>query len=660
MIHADRSNRKPRTPILIPVLAAAILLAGGVATAHVALDKPNGGEMLEAGSTYQVAWHDVINHGPANFDLWYSVNSEDGPWTVIAMDLTPEDNGGYVYDWTVPDDPSTRVRVRVRQDNDNGSQYLDDSDGDLTIEGAAATPETVTLEPARDGTLYAEDGTLANGAGSYFFTGRTQQQNGGSERRAVLAFDLSTIPAGSTVTSVDLQLTMSKTTSGQQTVEIRRLLESWGEGTSVAPGQQGGGGPATAGDATWVYRTYPDVQWSTPGGTFSQSASASLAVSSPAIYTFESTPQLVADVQAWVDDPGQNFGWALVEPDPPVGGAKRFNTRENADAGTRPMLTVTYESGATSAPTADFSFAPDQPVVGEVVTFTDLSTGQPASWSWDFGDGGSSTEQNPTHTFTSAGARTVSLTAANDAGDDTTTQDIVVSPTGSPDLTEVVLVPAAANAAGSGTSFYITTLDVHNAGSTAAFFRLQWLPRGADNSSPTESDLFSLEPGATRRFDDVLGDAFGLSNAFGAVAIISDSADIEAVSRTFNQSTDGTFGQSLPGLASDQLIPAGTHVRVLFLTEDAAYRSNLGLANGTDSSITVDWELFDADGHSLKTGSTSLLPWSNTQLNRVLANFAPIEAAYAEMWTTTPGGLFACYGSVLDEATSDPTTVLPQ
>jgi hypothetical protein len=44
----------------------------------------------------------------------------------------------------------------------------------------------------------------------------------------------------------------------------------------------------------------------------------------------------------------------------------------------------------------------------------------------------------------------------------------------------------------------------------------------------------------------------------------------------------------------------------------------------------------------------------------VLRDFAPIEAAYAHVWTMTTGGAFTCYGSVLDEISSDPTTVLPQ
>jgi PKD repeat protein len=50
------------------------------------------------------------------------------------------------------------------------------------------------------------------------------------------------------------------------------------------------------------------------------------------------------------------------------------------------------------------------------VEFFDLTGGDPQSWLWDFGDGATSTEQDPTHTYTSAGKYTVSLTVTNSEG----------------------------------------------------------------------------------------------------------------------------------------------------------------------------------------------------------------------------------------------------
>ncbi|MDX5444405.1 MAG: PKD domain-containing protein, partial [Hymenobacteraceae bacterium] len=56
------------------------------------------------------------------------------------------------------------------------------------------------------------------------------------------------------------------------------------------------------------------------------------------------------------------------------------------------------------------------------VTFTDLTQNLPTSWQWDFGDGNTSTAQNPTHTYTTPGTYTVTLTACNAAGCSTATK----------------------------------------------------------------------------------------------------------------------------------------------------------------------------------------------------------------------------------------------
>lgn len=79
--------------------------------------------------------------------------------------------------------------------------------------------------------------------------------------------------------------------------------------------------------------------------------------------------------------------------------------------------------GATPvAPTAAFTGAPVSGYAPLTVSFTDASTGSPTSWSWDFGDGGSSTAQNPSHVYGSAGTYNVALTATNATGSNTVTR----------------------------------------------------------------------------------------------------------------------------------------------------------------------------------------------------------------------------------------------
>ena len=73
------------------------------------------------------------------------------------------------------------------------------------------------------------------------------------------------------------------------------------------------------------------------------------------------------------------------------------------------------------APVAGFSFVPGTGCAPLSVDFTDESTGTVTDWAWDFGDGGTSTLQNPTYIYTTPGTYDVSLTASNAGSPDTAT-----------------------------------------------------------------------------------------------------------------------------------------------------------------------------------------------------------------------------------------------
>lgn len=83
----------------------------------------------------------------------------------------------------------------------------------------------------------------------------------------------------------------------------------------------------------------------------------------------------------------------------------------------------------TDPPAASFSGSPTSGDITLTVNFTDQSSNSPTSWSWTFGDGGTSTAQNPSHDYTVAGTYTVSLTATNAYGSDTHTKTNYISAT---------------------------------------------------------------------------------------------------------------------------------------------------------------------------------------------------------------------------------------
>ena len=102
-------------PAFVLFFLLSLVFAAAPATAHVVLDTPNGGEVLEPGATVAITWHDSVYHGDCDYDLWYSTSGDSGPWMVILED---RDFGSrldsYVYEWTVPNTPSNSVRIRVR------------------------------------------------------------------------------------------------------------------------------------------------------------------------------------------------------------------------------------------------------------------------------------------------------------------------------------------------------------------------------------------------------------------------------------------------------------------------------------------------------------------------------------------------------------------
>ncbi|MFO1076276.1 MAG: DNRLRE domain-containing protein [Planctomycetota bacterium] len=220
----------------------------------------------------------------------------------------------------------------------------------LLLAASAIAQTTVTIPCSRDNSLYEDPaGALSGGAGTGVYAGVSGL---GLKRRGLLYFDVAAnIPSGALILGAQLTINVPQSGGGLNPVPItvhgHRLLQNWGEGTSVPLGGGGSGAPSTPNDATWIHTFYSSSFWTNPGGDFA--AAASFTIVSPPIGLCSSTPTaaIANDVQAWLANPAQNFGWLLKTDETQAFMALRLDSRENT-LGTPPSLQVTYiQSGQT-------------------------------------------------------------------------------------------------------------------------------------------------------------------------------------------------------------------------------------------------------------------------------------------------------------------------
>ena len=134
-------------------------------------------------------------------------------------------------------------------------------------------------------------------------------------------------------------------------------------------------------------------------------------------------PGMTAD---WYDAAtgGSIMGMSMTSFTPSAGGTYYVETRDTASGCvSTPRVPVTLVIRPDMVPvfTVNDNNCPD-------IAFTDGTSGRtPATWAWTFGDGSSSTTQNPTHTYAANGTYTVELTVTDDCGSESVTQTVDIT-----------------------------------------------------------------------------------------------------------------------------------------------------------------------------------------------------------------------------------------
>jgi PKD repeat protein len=217
-----------------------------------------------------------------------------------------------------------------------------------------------------------------------------------------------------------------------------------------------------------------------PGGTDTETKTGYINVNEATKANFSGTPTngyRPLTVQFSDSSTGGVTSWSWTFGDGGTSTAQNPSNTYNANGTYTVSLTVTGPGGSDTAtktgyitvteapPVADFSGTPTTGYRPLTVQFTDSSTGSITSRSWSFGDGGTSTLQNPSHTYTATGTFTVTLTVTGPGGSDTETK------TGYIVVTEA---PPVANFSGNPTSGYRPLTVQFTDGSTGTITSRSW------------------------------------------------------------------------------------------------------------------------------------------------------------------------------------------
>jgi hypothetical protein len=258
---------------------------------------------------------------------------------------------------------------------------------------------------------------------------------------------------------------------------------------------------------------------------------------------------------------------------------------------------------------------------------------------------------------------------------------------------DIVYLPAVARLQGAAGAFFKTDVTITNTSTSPVVVSVAYVEGSGDNSA-APSTLVTLPtflPGERRELIDIAQSALNRETANGYLIFFAcreggnctdcdsspgDCLNIAVQGRIYNDTATGTFGQSFPGVpwysyAAFTSTTQGTdRLSINGVRNDTNYRTNVGVVNASQFSSTVlRLRLFNATGTQIGEMEQTLGPLGRIQfpVTQIAAGFSGNGYVTVEQISATPvpgqtdalPGFFA-YGSLLDNRTSDPTTLAAQ
>jgi hypothetical protein len=175
----------------------------------------------------------------------------------------------------------------------------------------------------------------------------------------------------------------------------------------------------------------------------------------------------------------------------------------------------------------------------------------------------------------------------------------------------------------------------------------------------------TINPGQMLVFDQALQSLFGLASSAGGALVVTTPTDSKliATARTYNLTSEGTYGQFVPGVTPTEGVGVKDRaLQVLQAEKSDRFRTNLGIVELSGNPVTVQISAYTPDTKISVSTEWPLGPNAFVQLNDILGrlNIASAYNARISLKVISGNGRIAGYGSLIDNRTSDPTYIPAQ
>ena len=401
--------------------------SGATTPASITVTSPNGGEIWKRGNAYPINWSYTGSPGSS-----VSIVLFDGDTQVftIASSTSTGSGGLGSYTWDIPSNKPLSNEYKVRVQSTSQSTVKDLSNNHFSIVAETTPTTSITVVSPNGGESWdrsishsitwsytgspgsnvkivllkggVEVGTIASsvpigsgGKGSYSWGSYSGRVPGSDYKVSIQSISKPTIKD---MSDNYFTVTSGTTTPASITVTSPNGGESWKRGTSHA--------------ITWSYM-------GSPGST----VKIVLLKGGVEVGTIASSVPIGSGGKGSYTWPISSSGY--------TGSDFKVSIQSISQTTIKDVSNnyFTISSGTTTKkPVASFNQDKYSGNVPLTVRFTDTSKNNPTSYLWSFGDGRTSTDKNPSHTYTKVGVYVIHLTATNSAGSDTSRSVVAVLP----------------------------------------------------------------------------------------------------------------------------------------------------------------------------------------------------------------------------------------